>query len=128
MSSSPPVPTTGILLNPERSASDVAWRSVFCASMKITSGRGTMTCLTIVSLRSNTEWIIRRSSASIWFEASARSTYSRSSSSEANGPSGKPRPGVMTLPTTIMICGAKNRTVVSRLMSRPVRSVTSVAC
>ncbi len=47
-----------------------------------------MTCLTIVSLRSKTEWIIRRSSASIWFEASALSMYSRSSSSDANGPSG----------------------------------------
>ena len=46
-----------------------------------------------VSPRSNTDWIIRRSSSATMPRCWARSTTSRSSISDANGPFRKPRPG-----------------------------------
>ncbi len=55
--------------------------------MKITSLRGTITSRTVVSPSSKTEWIIRRSPASISADDSAKSTSSRSSVSVENGPS-----------------------------------------
>ena len=79
----------------------MAWRSVFVRSMKTTSVRGTITSRTRVSPSSKTEWIICRSPDSMTLLASARSTSSRSSASDANGPSLKPRPGVIALPTRI---------------------------
>ena len=97
---------TGIRLKPLRRASDMAWRSVLWRSMKTTSVRGTITSRTIVSPSSKTEWIIARSPDSMTWLASARSTSSRSSASEENGPSLKPRPGVMMLPRTISSCGS----------------------
>ena len=57
-----------------------------------------MTSRAIVSLRSNTDWIICRSSCSTTPRSSAMSTSSRSSTSDANGPSRSPRPGVIALP------------------------------
>ena len=83
---------------PLRSASDIIWRSVLWRSMNTMSVRGTITSRASVSPSSKTEWIIRLSSDSITRLASARSTSSRSSASEANGPSRKPRPGVSALP------------------------------
>ena len=72
---------------PLRSASEIAWRSVLVASTNTISVRGTMSSRTMVSPSSNTEWIICRSSSSMTSLASARSTSSRSSACEANGPS-----------------------------------------
>ena len=59
-----------------------------------------MTSRTMVSPSSKTEWIISRSSCSMSRLCSARSTRSRSSASEVNGPSRKPRPGVSALPSS----------------------------
>ena len=67
----------------------------------------------MVSPRSNTEWIIRRSPDSITSLASARSTSSRSSASVANGPSVKPLPGVSALPIMINRRGKGPSTVVT---------------
>src|SRR6478609_8107051 len=69
--------------------------------MNTTSVRGTITSRTKVSPSSKTEWIILLSSDSITLEASARSTISRSSASDENGPSEKPLPGVIALPIRI---------------------------
>ena len=60
-----------------------------------------MTSRAIVSPSSNTEWIMLRSPDSTTPRSSAMSTSSRSSTSEENGPSRKPRPGVIALPTRI---------------------------
>ena len=67
----------------------------------------------MVSPSSKTEWIIFRSPDSITADASAMSTSSRSSVSVENGPSRKPRPGVIALPTRISSCGSGPRTVVN---------------
>ena len=56
-----------------------------------------MTSRTSVSPSSKTEWIISRSPASMSSLCSAMSTSSRSSASEANGPSRKPGPGVSSV-------------------------------
>ena len=77
------------------------------------SVRGTITSLTRVSPSSNTEWIIFDSRASITSFASAMSTRSRSSASEANGPSENPRPGVSAFPSRIISCATGPSTVVS---------------
>jgi hypothetical protein len=63
--------------------------------------RGTITSRTMVSPRSNTDWIMARSPSSTSPPRSAMSTISRSSTSDENGPSRKPRPGVIALPTRI---------------------------
>ena len=89
---------TGSRLNPLRSASASAWRTVLVRSIQTTSVRGTMTSRAIVSPSSKTEWIIWRSPDSTTPRSSAMSTSSRSSTSEENGPSRKPRPGVIVLP------------------------------
>ena len=60
-----------------------------------------MTSRAGVSPSSNTDWIIRRSSSATTPRCWARSTTSRSSISEANGPLRKPRPGVSALPIRI---------------------------
>ena len=73
-------------------------RPVPCSIVTM-SVRGTITSRTMVSPSSKTEWIILRSTASITSDSLARSTRSRSSFSDANGPCRKPRPGVTTLPT-----------------------------
>ena len=67
----------------------------------------------MVSPNSKTEWIILRSPDSITAEASARSTSSRSSVSVENGPSRKPRPGVIALPSRISSRGIGPRIRVS---------------
>ena len=64
-----------------------------------------MTSRTTVSFSSNTDWIIFDSSDSMSLLAAARSTSSRSSTSEANGPSRNPLPGVSALPTRMSSCG-----------------------
>ena len=92
---------TGSRLNPLRSARASAWRTVLVRSIQTTSVRGTMTSRAMVSPSSNTEWIIWRSPDSTTPRSSAMSTSSRSSTSEENGPSRKPRPGVIMLPTRI---------------------------
>ena len=104
---------TGMREKPERSASDRPWRSVLSCSIHTISVRGTITSLTMVSPSSKTEWIMRRSPASIRSDSSHRSTCSRSSASEVNGPSVKPRPGVMALPMMMRICGIGPITVVN---------------
>ena len=108
-------PITGIREKPLRRASDIAWRSVLVRSMKTTSVRGTITSRTMVSPSSKTEWIICRSPDSMTLLASARSTSSRSSASEANGPSLKPRPGVSALPIRISSRGSGPSTVVNAI-------------
>ncbi len=65
-----------------------------------------MTSRTTVSLSSNTDWIILDSSDSISELAAARSTSSRTSTSDANGPSRNPLPGVSALPTTMRTLGS----------------------
>ncbi len=112
--SSSPSPTTGMRENPLRSASESACRSDFVCSMKTMSVRGTMTSRTIVSPSSKTECTIRRSSSSMTIDSStARSTRSRSSASDANGPSRKPLPGVTALPMRIRIFGSGPRIAAS---------------
>ena len=110
-------PITGMRLKPLRSASDIACRSVLLRSMNTTSVRGTMTSRTIVSPSSKTEWIIARSPDSMTWLASARSTSSRSSASDENGPSLKPRPGVRMLPSTMSSWGSGPRTFVKTTTS-----------
>ena len=83
--------------------------------MNTTSVRGTITSRTRVSPSSKTEWIICRSPDSMTLLASARSTSSRSSASEANGPSLKPRPGVIALPTRISSRGSGPSTLVTAI-------------
>ena len=61
----------------------------------------------MVSPSSKTEWIIRRSPDSMTADASARSTSSRSSVSVENGPSLKPLPGVIALPSRISSAGMR---------------------
>ena len=94
----------------------MAWRRVLFRSMKTTSVRGTITSRTIVSPSSKTEWIIARSPDSMTWLASARSTSSRSSASDENGPSLNPRPGVIRLPTTMSSWGSGPRTRVNSTM------------
>ncbi len=80
--------------------------------------RGTITSRAMVSPSSKTEWIIFRSPDSITADASARSTSSRSSVSVENGPSRKPRPGVIALPIRISSRGSGPRTVVTTVSGR----------
>ena len=119
---------TGMRQKPERRASDSAWRSVLSRSMKTTSVRGTITSRTIVSPSSKTEWIIARSRSSISWFSSARSTSSRSSASEANGPSRKPLPGVTALPTRISSCGNGPRMRASGWTRLAATSATGAGC
>src|SRR3954462_11238432 len=60
-----------------------------------------MTSRAIVSASSKTEWIMFRSPDSTTPRSSAMSTSSRSSTSEEDGPSPKPRPGVSLFPIRI---------------------------
>ena len=92
---------TGMRENPLRSASASACGTVLVRSIHTTSVRGTITSRAIVSPSSNTDWIICRSPCSTTPRSSAMSTSSRSSTSDANGPSRKPRPGVIALPNRI---------------------------
>ncbi len=94
-------PITGTRLNPLRSASASACRRFLELSTNTTSGRGTITSRAMVSPRENTDWIMLRSPASTTPRSSAMSTSSRSSTSVENGPSRKPRPGVIALPSRI---------------------------
>ncbi len=96
--------------------------------MKTTSVRGTITSRTIVSPSSKTEWIICRSPDSMTLEASARSTSSRSSASEENGPSEKPRPGVIALPTRISRRARGPSTLVKRISGPEESSATRSEC
>ena len=109
---------TGMREKPERSARDSPCRSVLSFSIHTISVRGTITSLTMVSPSSKTEWIMRRSPASMRSDASAMSTISRSSASEVNGPSVNPRPGVIALPMMIRICGMGPITVVRAEINR----------
>ena len=70
----------------------------------------------------------RRSSSSMTLFASARSTSARSSASEANGPSRKPRPGVTALPSMISSCASGPSTVVSSASGPAKRSATRTEC
>ncbi len=92
---------TGMREKPLRSASARPCGTVLPRSIQTTSVRGTITSRAIVSPSSNTDWIICRSSCSTTPRCSAMSTSSRSSTSEANGPSRKPRPGVIALPNRV---------------------------
>src|SRR3954447_548147 len=121
-------PMTGMRLNPLRSASDIACRSVLLRSMKTTSVRGTMTSRAMVSPSSKTEWIISRSPDSMTWLASARSTSSRSSASDENGPSLNPRPGVRMLPTTINSCGSGPSTLVKKTTRPELSRATRWEC
>ena len=94
-------PITGMREKPERRNSTSACRSVLSSSIHTISVRGTMTSRAMVSPSAKTEWIIWRSPCSTTPRCSARSTSSRSSTWVANGPSGKPRPGVTALPMRI---------------------------
>ena len=78
-----------------------ACRSDLSSSIQTTSVRGTITSRTMVSPRSKTLCSISRSVSSTTPRLPAMSTSSRSSMSEENGPSRKPRPGVMALPIRI---------------------------
>ena len=90
--------------------------------------RGTITSRVLVSPSSKTEWIIRRSPDSITADASARSTSSRSSVSVENGPSRKPRPGVIALPTRISSLGIGPRIEVIAPSGAAVRRATRWSC
>ena len=95
-------PITGMRECPLRTARvDRLARPILSLSIQIISVRGTITSRAGVSPSSKTDWIIWRSSAATTPRCWARSTTSRSSISEANGPLRKPRPGVSALPTTI---------------------------
>src|SRR5947209_5900078 len=61
------------------------------------SGRGTITSRTTVSPNSMIEWMRARSSCSMTSSCWATSAIASSSSSEMNGPSLRPLPGMMTL-------------------------------
>ena len=106
----------------------MAWRSVFVRSMKTTSVRGTITSRTRVSPSSKTEWIIWRSPDSMTLLASARSTSSRSSASDANGPSLKPRPGVIALPTRMSTLGSGPSTLVNAISGPAASSAMRSEC
>ena len=82
----------------------------------------------MVSERSKTEWIIRRSSLSMSEEASARSTSSRSSVSVENGPSVKPLPGVIALPSRISTRGTGPRTRVTHVSGPAENRATDSEC
>jgi hypothetical protein len=99
------------------------WRST-----KTTSLRGTITSRTVVSPSSKTEWIIRRSPASMSADASAMSTSSRSSVSLENGPSRKPLPGVRALPIRISSRGSGPSTEVTPLSGAADHSATRSLC
>ena len=55
---------TGILVKPERSASESPWRSVLSPSIQTISVLGTINSRIKVSPNSNTDWIISRSDSS----------------------------------------------------------------
>ena len=75
--------------------------TVLVRSIQTISVRGTITSRAMVSPSSNTDWIICRSPCSTTPRSSAMSTSSRSSTSEENGPSRNPRPGVIALPNRV---------------------------
>jgi hypothetical protein len=93
-------PITGMRECPLRTARLIAWPAVLSLSIQIISVRGTITSRAGVSPSSKTDWIIRRSSAATTPRCWARSTTSRSSISDANGPLRRPRPGVSALART----------------------------
>ena len=92
-------PTTGTRENPDRTKSADACRSDLPRAMVSMSIRGTMTSRAVVSDSSKTEWIMSRSSSSMSWFSSARSTRSRSSASVSKGPLRSPDPGVTALAT-----------------------------
>ena len=94
----------------------------------MTSLRGTITSRAMVSPSSKTEWIILRSVSSIRLDASAMSTISRSSVSVENGPSRKPRPGVIALPIRISSRGSGPRIEVIAVTGPAVSRATRSAC
>jgi hypothetical protein len=77
-----------------------------------------MTSRTTVSFRSKTDWIMRDSSDSMSELAAARSTSSRTSTSDANGPSRNPLPGVSALPSTISSRGSGPSSLVAPMTGR----------
>ena len=87
--------------NPLRSASASPCRTDLVRSIQTISVRGTITSRAMVLPSSNTDWIICRSPCSTTPRCSAMSTSSRSSTSEENGPSRNPRPGVIALPSRV---------------------------
>ena len=93
-------PITGMRECPLRTARVIAWPADLSLSIQIISVRGTITSRAGVSPSSKTDSIILRSSAATTPRCWARSTTSRSSISDANGPLRNPRPGVSALPTT----------------------------
>ena len=92
------------------------------------SVRGTMTSRAIVSPSANTEWIMSRSPCSTKPRCSARSTSSRSSTCEANGPSRKPLPGVNALPIRISSDASGFRTRPSQRTIGAANRATVYAC
>ena len=121
-------PMTGIRENPERKLKLMACRSDLFRSMNTISVRGTMTSRAKVSPRSNTEWIIFRSSSSIKSSAPARSTISRSSAAVSNGPSRKPLPGVKALPMTMSSVVIGPRIVARNRVGRAAIKAMRSAC
>ena len=103
-------------------------RRVLSGSMVTMSVRGTMTSRTTVSPSSKTEWIISRSPASISAVSPARSTRSRSSASDSNGPSRKPRPGVTALPSATSSRASGPSTRRSQTSTGAATSATRSAC
>jgi len=106
----------------------MACRRVFPRSITTMSGRGTITSRAIVSPSSNTEWIICRSSSSISRSCSARSTSSRSSASDVNGPLRNPRPGVNALPSRMSSCVIGPSTVASSATGPASTTATWAGC
>ena len=96
--------------------------------MNTMSVRGTMTSRTRVSPSSKTEWIISRSSGSMTLRSSARSTRSRSSASEVNGPSLKPLPGVTALPSSMRSLGRGPKIRVRPYTTGALASAIGSAC
>jgi hypothetical protein len=97
---------TGMREKPLRSARASAWGTDLLLSIHTISVRGTMTSRAMVSPSWKTDWIISRSPCSTTPRCSAMSTSSRSSTSDENGPSRKPRPGVRALPSQISRLGS----------------------
>ena len=121
-------PVTGMRENPLRSASARACGTVLSRSIQTTSVRGTITSRAIVSPSSNTDWIICRSPCSTTPRSSAMSTSSRSSTSDENGPSRKPRPGVIALPNRVSSEASGLKTRPSTRTAPAPASATAFGC
>ena len=93
-----------------------ACRSVLVSSIHTTSVRGTITSRTMVSPSSNTD-LQHLALGLLDHAAVARPCrpVSRSSMSEENGPSRKPRPGVIALPIRISSEATGDRTLADAL-------------